>query len=208
VCSNPDTWAFSQGKVITSDELVKKIEHVLPFLKHGGGVTFSGGEPLLQPTFTKTVFQQVKDKLGLTTCIDTAGHVAERNMDMVLPHVDHVLFCIKHPREEIYQKFTGKTQTRAKLFLKKLDQYKTPFTMRYIIIPGYTDSLDDIDAIIKICKRYENCRQIELLPYHTHGKHKWKLMNLAYTMDHIVPPSKQDMNFIKNYIEMFGVKVL
>jgi pyruvate formate lyase activating enzyme len=207
ICSNPDTWDFSQGHIISSDDLIKKIAHVKPYIKNGG-VTFSGGEPLLQAAFTRTVFEKVRQELGLTTCLDTAGHAPESHMDLVLPHVDHVLFCIKHPNPVEYKRFTGREQTQSLLFLDKLGYFGKPFTLRYVIVPGMTDKLEDIDKLVSVCKMYPSCTEVELLPYHTLGKHKWHVLGVPYPCEDVVPPSKNDVDTLKAYIESKGIKVV
>jgi len=119
-CSNPDTWAFSgAGSLTSSKELVQRVTKMAPYLRpNRGGITISGGEPMMQPHFVASVFREVH-KLGLTTCVDTNGQGNKaHNWDVVLPHTDHVLFCIKHLDPKKYEELTGESNMlMSKLYL-------------------------------------------------------------------------------------------
>lgn len=208
ICSNPDTWKLNDGRLLSSEELVERIGHYRPFLKPNGGVTISGGEPLLQPRFVKDVFRKIHAKYGLSTCIDTAGYSPEENMDMVLPDVDHILFCIKHPDPKKYYKFTGKSNVPSIKFLSKMKEYKKSFSIRYVIVPGITDDIQSIDDLIRIVKNNPTCQDVELLPYHTLGKHKWEQMHIKYPYPNMDPPSTEQVLHIKEYIEQHDIKVI
>eukprot|EP00878_Enallax_costatus_P004356 GHUV01004592.1.p1 GENE.GHUV01004592.1~~GHUV01004592.1.p1 ORF type:complete len:240 (+),score=35.22 GHUV01004592.1:531-1250(+) len=133
-CSNPDTWSAHAGETISSKSLANQIRSVAPYLRPGGGgVTCSGGEPLLQPDFTAAIFREAH-AMGLTTCLDTTGQgTKHHNWDKVLPHTDMVLFCIKHLDPEKYTGLTGLRQLGALKFAEELKTQRVPFWLRWVL---------------------------------------------------------------------------
>lgn len=134
---------------------------VAPYLRPGGGgVTCSGGEPLLQPQFTAAVFREAH-ALGLTTCLDTTGQGTKRqHWDHVLPHTDMVLFCIKHLHPEKYAGLTGLRQIGALRFATELQEQNIPFWLRYVLIPGHTDDADGIKRLAEFAHQHEPAMQV------------------------------------------------
>lgn len=134
---------------------------VAPYLRPGGGgVTCSGGEPLLQPQFTSAVFQEAH-ALGLTTCLDTTGQGTKRqHWDHVLPHTDMVLFCIKHLNPEKYAGLTGLRQVGALRFAAELKAHGIPFWLRYVLIPGHTDDADGIKRLADFAHQHQPAMQV------------------------------------------------
>ncbi|GFH09472.1 pyruvate formate-lyase activating enzyme [Haematococcus lacustris] len=209
-CSNPDTWAFEgAGKHMSSRELVAKIKKVVPYLRpNGGGVTVSGGEPMMQPHFLAALFQEVH-ALGLTTCVDTNGQGTKHaNWDVVLPHTDYVLFCIKHLDSRKYEELTGLRQAPALAFARELAERRIPWQCRYVYIPGYTDAPQDIDLLIQFAKEQPTLRSIELLPYHLLGKNKWEALKLQYPLEGVATPSREKVQQVIDRIQGAGISVI
>ncbi|KAL6746426.1 pyruvate formate-lyase activating enzyme [Haematococcus lacustris] len=209
-CSNPDTWAFEgAGKHMSSRELVAKIKKVVPYLRpNGGGVTVSGGEPMMQPHFLAALFQEVH-ALGLTTCVDTNGQGTKHaNWDVVLPHTDYVLFCIKHLDSRKYEELTGLRQAPALAFARELAERHIPWQCRYVYIPGYTDAPQDIDLLIQFAKEQPTLRSIELLPYHLLGKNKWEALKLQYPLEGVATPSREKVQQVIDRIQGAGISVI
>nr|CAF04130.1 pyruvate formate-lyase activating enzyme [Chlamydomonas reinhardtii] len=197
-CSNPGTWTLKGGNKTSSKEIAADIKRVRNYLKPRGGITISGGEAMLQPHFVSTVFQEVH-ALGLNTTVDTTGQGTKAgNWDVVLPHTDLVLFCIKHIDPIKYEALTGMKQRGASGFADQLAERKIPFYLRYVYIPGYTDGVKDIDKLIEWCKQQPTFQGIELLPYHVLGRNKWEVMGLPYPLDGTnTPPHEQVRAVIK-----------
>ncbi|KXZ53113.1 hypothetical protein GPECTOR_7g1003 [Gonium pectorale] len=187
-CSNPDTWALKGGTPTSSKEMAQQIRRVRNYLKPRGGVTISGGEAMLQPHFVSAVFQEVH-AMGLNTTVDTTGQGTKHgNWDVVLPHTDLVLFCIKHMDPLKYEALTGLKQRGALKFAEQMAERKIPFYLRYVLIPGYTDAPRDIDKLVEWCKQQPTFQGIELLPYHVLGRNKWEVMGIPYPLDGVTTP--------------------
>ncbi len=204
ICANPDTWNFQNGYNSTADEITQKIKKVKSYIS---GITVTGGEPLNSPYFVKDLFTRVHD-LGLNTCLDTAGYVSENYMDIVIPYCDYTLFCIKHLDPEKYTFLTGKSQDKSLIFWNKLEENKKMYLIRHIIIPGFSDSEQDIKFLCDTIKQKKYCKGIELLPYHELGVHKWKKMNFEFKMTDFRPPTQDELNNIVEIIKKNGINVI
>jgi pyruvate formate lyase activating enzyme len=203
-CANPDTWNMRKGIEMSSKEIVAD---VLKYKGYIDGMTVSGGEPLLQPDFVASVFQQVKNH-GLTTCIDTAGQGGHLASGKVLDHTDCVLMCFKHVDPDKYKTFTGVSQSHALRFIQDVGEREIPMYMRYLYIPGFSDDIADIDKFIDFSMRQKSLKGIEVLPYHRLGANKWRMLGLKYELEGVDVPSKHDAEWLRNYIrDKSGLKV-
>lgn len=206
-CHNPDTWHLSGGKEITPKELVDKLERFKTYYdKSGGGVTFSGGDPLLQPEFLIESLKLCKEK-GIHTAIDTAGH-GVGNYDEILKYTDLVLLDIKHVDNEGYLKLTGQKQDKFKEFLKALNKSKSKVWIRHVVVPGITDSKKHILKLGDFIKEnIKNVEKIELLPYHTLGKQKYEKLKIKYPLQNLEPMDKDVCNELQELIRNYtGIK--
>ncbi|MFD3156245.1 pyruvate formate-lyase-activating protein [Haloimpatiens sp. FM7330] len=190
-CHNPDTWCLSGGKEITPKELVDKLIRFKTYYdRSGGGVTFSGGDPLLQADFLIETLKLCKEK-GINTAIDTAGYGIGK-YDEILKYTDVVLLDIKHIDSTGYVKLTGKNTKKINEFLNAIEKSNVKVWIRHVVVPGITDSKEHIIKLSKIIKEeVKNVEKIELLPYHTLGVEKYEKLNISYTLEGVEPMDKE-----------------
>lgn len=188
-CHNPDTWNTKEGTNVDSLDLIEKIKRFKPYFdRSGGGVTFSGGEPLLQPEFLLEMLKLCKDS-GINTAIDTAG-VGFGDYDEILKYTDLVLLDLKHSTSEGYEKLTGRCDDDFKHFLDVLQKSGTKIWIRHVVVPGITDSKEHEKRLISIIKKLKNVEKVELLPYHTLGVYKYENMGINYRLRGVNPMDK------------------
>lgn len=186
-CHNPDTWNKKSDKLMTSKEIVDEIRKYRPYIEMGGGVTFSGGEPLFQSEFLLEMLKMCK-KSGIHTCIDTSGTGYDKKyLDDILKYTDLVLLDIKAIEEESYKKMTGKTIEEFEFFISRLNN---KVWIRQVIVPGINDTEEYILKLKEYIKKIKNIEKIELLPYHALGKEKYKKLNLKYRLEDTEPMDK------------------
>lgn len=180
-CHNPDTWSTNGGTEITSEELLNKILRFKPYFnRSGGGVTFSGGEPLMQPEFLIEMLKLCKVN-DINTALDTAGY-GKGNYEEILKFTDLVLLDIKHSTDSGYKNLTGKNINGFNEFLNALNKTKARVWVRHVVVPQITDTEQHILKLSAIIKKVKNLDKIELLPYHTLGENKYKEMQIPYKL--------------------------
>ncbi|MCI5623193.1 MULTISPECIES: pyruvate formate-lyase-activating protein [Anaerostipes] len=188
-CHNPDTWEFSSGEITDPETLVKKISRFKPYFKNTGGVTFSGGEPLMQPDFLLETLKLCKQE-NIHTCIDTAGY-GMGSYDEILEYTDLVLLDLKHVSETDYKQMTGRTMDRFQEFLSALEKSETPIWIRHVVVPGITDSQEHMENLKTYISTIPNVEKVELLPYHLLGKNKYEVMGIPYSLDGVPAMDKE-----------------
>ncbi len=191
-CHNPDTWSFNEGTEITPEELVKKIIRFKPYFKKNGGVTFSGGDPLMQADFLIEALKLCK-KEGIHTAIDTAGYGTGK-YDEILKYTDLVILDIKHVDDEGYKSLVCKSKKGFDDFLEAVQNSNTKLWIRHVVVPGITDSEDHIKKLAAIIKNIKNVEKIELLPYHTLGVKKYNEMGIEYKLSHVSSMDKEEID--------------
>lgn len=201
-CHNPDTWAQSGGEEYTPEELVKKLERFKSYFStSGGGVTFSGGEPLRQPEFLLEVLKLCKEK-GIHTCIDTAGY-GFCEYDEILKYTDLVLFDIKHYTKEGYKNVTLREIDESLNFIEAMKRNNTKMWIRHVVVPGLTDSEEHLRGLKEFIDTIPNVEKVELLPYHLLGANKYEIMKINYPLDGV---NAMDKDLCKKYKkEIFGI---
>ena len=189
-CHNPDTWKFNQGTETTPEELIEKILRFKPYFKNGGGVTFSGGEPLIQPDFLLETLKLCK-KYNIHTAIDTSGYGNEK-LDEILSFTDLVILDIKHVNENDFLSLTGVSMEKLNNFIEAVNNSKARVLVRHVVVPGITDSKEHLENLKNIIKTIHNVDKAELLPYHTLGVHKYDSLNYPYKLKNL-PPMNKDL---------------
>ena len=181
-CHNPESWAMDGGEEIDVETLLKKILRFRPYFERsGGGVTFSGGEPLLQPDFLLEMLKRCKAE-GIHTCIDTAG-VGVGQYDEILQYTDLVLYDVKAMTPEAYKSICGGTMEETERFQAALRRAGTKTVVRQVVIPGFNDRESYMEALKQyIASNIPTAVDVELLPYHLMGVHKYKTLGLLEPM--------------------------
>ncbi len=181
-CHNPDTWNLQGGEEVEAKDLFARILRFRPYFESsGGGVTFSGGEPLLQKEFLTEMLQLCKAE-GIHTAIDTAGG-GMGDFGEILDLTDLLLLDIKHTDEEKYQEITGISIGRYEFFVSQLKAHPIDVWLRAVIIPGFNDNDGYIQDLWETAKQIPNVKKIELLPYHTMGVKKYEAMGVPYPLE-------------------------
>ena len=199
-CHNPDTWDFESGEIMEPAQLVQKIRRFKPYFKETGGVTFSGGEPLMQPDFLSETLRLCKQE-SIHTCIDTAG-CGMGNYDEILNHTDLVLLDIKQMDETSYQEMTGRSISHFQQFLQTLKKYQTPIWIRHVVIPGLTDSRTHMEKLQEYVASIPHVEKVELLPYHLLGTNKYEVMGIPYSLSNVPAMDKEETAELQK--EFFG----
>ena len=205
-CHNRDTWDLHGGKEVTVEELMKEVVSYRHFMNaSGGGVTASGGEAILQAEFVRDWFQACK-KEGISTCLDTNGFVRHYDhvIDELIDVTDLVLLDLKELNDQVHQNLIGVPNKRTLEFAKYLQKRNQPVWIRYVVVPGYTDSDHDIHQLGQFIEGMTNIEKVELLPYHRLGAHKWAAMGEKYELEEVNPPTKESLEHIKNILEGYG----
>lgn len=205
-CHNPDTWSCGE-KVITISEILADYQKYCAFYDaSGGGITVSGGEPLLQADFVAELFKACREA-GIHTTLDTAGYCTQESVLKVIPYTDAVLFSIKAVTAEQYRFLTVADNT-AILANLRLFAAHIPLTLRYVLIPGITDSISDLAQLADLIKTLPSLVPVELLAYHTLGREKWLKLGLKYGLEEVPDATNAQMARAKSQLEAQGIRVL
>jgi pyruvate formate lyase activating enzyme len=199
-CHNPDTWYRMQNKKKTVDELIEEVRKYRSYYKFsGGGITISGGEPTDQPYFLKEMLKACKEN-NIHATLDTSGCASDEIAEGILPHVDLLLLDFKTFNPERYAQITNQKIERPLLTLRLAAELKIPVWIRFVLVPGLTDDLNEIREMSKFLSQYVNIEKIDVLPFHKHGEHKWKELEYDYKLADTQPPSEQ---LLKEVQEIF-----
>lgn len=180
-CHNPDTWQPDRGTEYNAQTLFEKIHRFRAYFGENGGVTVSGGEPLLQADFLAEFFTLCKNA-GVHTCLDTAGSLLPKNIRQLLSVTDLCLLDLKFATEADYQKYTGGSLTQTLQFFDLLREMQVSTVTRHVIVPGINDNAEYLDAINKILSRYPNCIRHDLLPFRKLCVSKYEAANIPFPL--------------------------
>ena len=186
-CHNPDTWKTSGGTEYTAEELIREYKKNKAFYTRGG-ITVTGGEPLLQIDFVTELFKLANEN-AIHTCIDTSGITySESNaeykekLDRLLEYTDLVMLDIKHINPESHKRLTGHSNADILAFAKYLEKKRIPLWVRHVVVEGYTDSRDDLYELGRFIGTLKNLRALDVLPYHTLGASKYEELGIEYPL--------------------------
>ncbi len=205
-CHNADTWKIGNGKEMTVQEIMDDVLSYLPFFEaSGGGITVSGGEPLLQMDFLIELFKECK-KHGIHTTIDSSGGPFNRrpnfieNLDELLQYTDLILLDLKHIDSEKHKFITGMTNEHILDFAQYLSEKNIPVWIRHVLVPTLSDFDEDLLRLANFIKTLNNVEKIEVLPYHKLGVYKWESLGLEYKLKDVEPPSQERVENAKRIL--------
>jgi pyruvate formate lyase activating enzyme len=206
-CHNPDTWKMKDGLLTTLDDLVTRVKRYKGvFDSTGGGLTISGGEPLMQPAFVTRLFEECH-KLGVHTTLDTSGFLGKSASDKLLDNLDLVLLDVKSGIPETYKEVTGRELAPTIAFGDRLSERNIPVWARFVLVPGLTDAVDNVDAVAEIVSRWPNVERVEVLPFHQMGEDKWDRLNIPYPLHGSNPPDEALLERVRGQFEARGLTV-
>jgi pyruvate formate lyase activating enzyme len=206
-CHNPDTWSFGGGKSMSVREIMADLESYLPYIKaSGGGITVTGGEPLLQLDFLIELFKACK-KRGIHTAIDTSAgcytteETFQSKLVELLKVTDLVLLDLKHIDEKAHIELTGKSNKQVLQFARLLSDKQVTTWIRHVLIPGITDDEEQLHKLAEFIRTMKHVEKIEILPYHKLGVYKWETLGLDYQLGHVEPPSEESVQRARDILE-------
>ena len=189
-CHNPDTWSFVGGTEYSVDEMLQKVLRFKSYYGNDGGVTVSGGEPLMQTDFLIELFKEFK-KYGIHTALDTSGCILNENVKTLLEYTDMVLLDFKYTNADDYLKYTGMEIKKAEEFLSYLEEKNKRTWLRYVVIPNLNDSNESIAKLFELKKQYSCVEKIELLPFRKLCLEKYDEMGLEFPLKN-TPEAKRE----------------
>lgn len=204
-CHNPDTWDIKIGLPKSAEEILAQALRYKSYWKDGGGITVSGGEPLMQIDFLIELFQKAKES-GIHTVIDTSGAPFTRETDFfekfkqLMNYTDILLVDIKQIDPEKHKKLTGRSNENILDMLKYLSEINKAVWIRHVLVPGVTDNDEDLHKLHKFISTLSNVEKVEILPYHTFGIYKWEQLGYDYPLKETDPPSKERIENAKKIL--------
>lgn len=191
-CHNPDTHNMNEGTLYTPEEIVKKVTRYREYFGNDGGITLSGGEPLLQAKFARELFTLCHSE-GINTCLDTSGNMLSDDVKELLSETDRVLLDIKYTNDEDYRKYAGCSIKPVFEFLEYLNKNDIKTTVRQVIIPTLNDSEENILRLREIARSHPCVDKIELLPFRKICQAKYDSMKIPFPLSHIPEPKSSEM---------------
>ena len=198
-CHNPDTWETDGGTLYTPQEIVERAIRYKEYFGSVGGITVSGGEPLLQADFVREVFA-LCHKAGIHTCLDTSGSVLGEGVKALLAETDRVLLDVKYTSDEMYRAHVGCGMERPLAFLDYVNTQAIPVTIRQVIIPTLNDNEENILALRQIAAAHPCVDQIELLPFRKICRVKYERMGKVFPMEHLPEPDAETMARLRSLL--------
>lgn len=199
-CHNPDTWHLKDGTYLSAQQVIDRLGAFAPALRAlGGGLTISGGEPMVQLAFTRRILAAAK-QMGLHTAIETSGFLGDRVDDKYLENLDLVLLDIKSSNPQTYREVTGRDLDPTLRFAERLAALGKPVWVRFTLVPGFTDDPANVEGIARFVAPMKNVEWVEVQPFHQLGAFKWKAMKLDYK--HVDTPTPTP-DLIERVFEQF-----
>lgn len=209
-CHNPDTWKMAGGTEMTVDEILRQYESSRNFYR-GGGITATGGEPMMQLEFVTELFEAARKK-DIHTCLDTSGVTFRRDDKVLLSKIERllkstslVMLDIKHIDNEKHKPLTGHSNNNILDFARYLDEIEVPVWVRHVVVPGLTDQEEDLYRLGRFIGELTNVKALDVLPYHDMGKVKYESLGMEYPLKDVPPMSKENAVAAKKII-LSGIK--
>lgn len=204
-CHNPDTWKLHAGRRVHVDELVAEISKYTSFMaRTRGGVTISGGEPLVQHGFCMNVLRRLH-ALGVHTALDTNGFLGDRLSDEDLQKIDLVLLDLKSWDDKVHLHVTGQHRDPVFRFARRLRDLGRPAWVRFVLVPGLTDGPDNVAGLARFCGELTNVERVEVLPFHQLGRFKWHELGQEYALEGVEPPSAASVAAVRDAFRQHGL---
>ena len=198
-CHNPDTWKIEDGEEMSADEIIDRFERNRSFYQTGG-ITATGGEPMLQIDFLTELFTKAKEK-GIHTCLDTSGIMFPgKQIEQLMSVTDLFMLDIKHINDEEHQKLTGQSNSSILAFAKYLDSIGKPVWIRHVVVPGITFDEKELTELGRFLKTLHNVEKLEVLPYHSMGKVKYDNLGMDYVLKDTPQLTKAEAKEAENII--------
>lgn len=207
-CHNPDTWDMTKGKSYTADEILSRACRYRSYWGSEGGITVSGGEPMLQMDFLLELFTKAK-KMGIHTTLDTSGNPFTKEEPFyskwleLMKVTDLILLDIKQINEDRHRVLTGHTNQNILQMARELSDMNKPVWIRHVLVPGGSDNDEDLETLAAFIQTLDNVERVEVLPYHTMGVFKWEQLGLDYPLKGVFSPSAER---VKHAEEILGVR--
>jgi pyruvate formate lyase activating enzyme len=206
-CHNPDTWHKHNGHPVTVSRAMKQIGKYAQVLKISrGGITLSGGEPMVQKPFVLRIFRRCKE-LGLHTCMDTSGRLGDRFTDAELMDIDLNLLDIKSGDPAVYEKVTRQPLQPTLDYARRLSSLGRPMWVRFVLVPGLTDDHDNVEKAADICAGLKSLERVEILRFHQMGRDKWHKLGLQYPLENVEPPDAELTERVRGQFRSRGLTV-
>ncbi len=202
-CHNRDTWQVNHGTEYSLEEVFQKAVRLKPYMNTShGGVTVSGGEPLLQTEFVTALFQKLQEQ-NIHTALDTSGNLPiSENIINLLKFTDLVLLDIKHIDNQKAIDLTGLPNTNTLKFAEFLSENGIPMWIRQVLVPGFTDEEEDLKKLKHFIDSLKTVKKVEILPYHNLGQFKWEQLGEKYELENILPPTAEQIEKAKSILQL------
>lgn len=204
-CHNPDTLRMRDGQAVRVEELLTRLRRYTPvFTATGGGLTVSGGEPLMQPAFLSRLLAGAK-AMGIHTAIDTSGFLGAYASESLLDDVDLVLLDVKSGLPETYKRTTGRELQPTLDFGRRLSDRGTAIWVRFVLVPGLTDAVENVEAVAEYVASLSSVRRVEVLPFHQMGREKWDRLGMNYELGETQPPEPELVERVREQFRSRGL---
>ena len=200
-CHNRDTREYSLGNEYSVDDVIERIKRVIPYMGEDGGVTVTGGEPLMQIDFIIALFKKLKE-LKIHTAIDTSGFVVVDKLKELLEYTDLVLLDLKHMDDAEHLELTGVSNELIKKFARHLSDNGIPMWIRHVLVPGINDKVEYLEALRDFINTLKTVQKVEVLGYHTMGVSKWEYCDEEYPLKDVPAATRED---VKRAEEILGI---
>jgi pyruvate formate lyase activating enzyme len=208
-CQNPDMWTLRSGRRVTVGRMLDEVAKYASFIRTAhGGITVSGGEPMLQIRFLQALLRRCKQDLGLHTAVDTSGFLGARASEDFLDLVDLFLLDIKAGDEELYHLVTSAELAPTLRFARRLSDRGNRMWVRYVLVPGLTDAADDVEKVARFTSTLAHVERVEVLPFHQLGAGKWADLQLSYQLADVPPAAPELVRRVEDQFRAHGLTVV